>query len=138
MKNLLSKLHHVRWTSEFHVLRFSRKLWILAPMPIFLMIIFWCFVYVLPILPIIIFAITIMENDPQPSLWVLLAGTFLQMLIGLPVTIIGFVYTVKWYIVAAGLMFGKTQMADRKEAFLREKLNLLPTTTIPQSPAHKA
>ncbi|PTQ75795.1 hypothetical protein [Celeribacter persicus] len=138
MKNLLSKLHHIRWKSELYILRFSRKLWLLAPMPIFLMIFFWVFVYALPILPLSIFTIVIMENDPQPALWVIFANATIQLLIGLPATIIGFVYSVKWYIVAASLMFGKTQIADRKEAFLREKLSLIPTTAIPQSPAHRA
>ena len=107
-------------------------------MPIFLMIIFWCFVYALPILPVSIFSILIVEQDPQPPSWLFLSVTLLQMLIALPATIIGFVYMTKWYMVAIGLMFGKTQVADKKEAFLREKLNLFAISPTPQSPSHRA
>ncbi|WP_460274132.1 hypothetical protein [Celeribacter sp. ULVN23_4] len=132
MKKLLSKLHRLRWHSELHVLRFSRKLWLLAPMPIFLMIFFWCFVYALPILPVAIFTILIVEHDPQPPSWLFLAATLLQMIIALPMTIIGFIYMIKWYVVAVSLMFGRTKFADRKEAFLRERLGLPTTSSTPQ------
>lgn len=101
-------------------------------MPIFLMNMFWCFIYALPILPVGIFTILIVEHDPQPPFWLVIAAMLLQMLIALPVMIIGFVYMIKWYVVAASLMFGKTKAVDRKEAFLRERLGLPVISSTPR------
>jgi hypothetical protein len=110
---------------ELGTLRFARWIWPMSVFPIFANLVAWWFLAVLPIMLIILSPMLagIDLFDPVNSdgpvavilrLFILLATSAY----GLVFTIVAAPWFFRWYFIAVGLMFGRTAMADRKEAEL--------------------
>jgi hypothetical protein len=107
-----------RYKSEFSALRIARRIGPLAIFPIFLTVGFWWFALNLPAIVIGTAAISMMRSDPQT--YKLFGGA-----IYLPLYLYAFAvlaaaapWFFRWHFIAVALMFGRTAMADRKEAEL--------------------
>ena len=115
----------MRHKSELSDLRAARWLWPLSVFPIFANMVAW---WLMAAMPIIVLLVSLMAAgidlfNPQTNDGP--AEVVLRPVVGLAVSAYGLVMTIlatpwffRWYFIAVGLMFGRTAMADRKEAEL--------------------
>ncbi len=122
LKSTWRRITLCRHRSELAALRLARSLGLLAIFPISLTVCFWWFALNLPTIMLGIPALMMMESDQG-----------IQKLIGgaiyLPLSIYAIVvltvaapWFFRWYFIAVALMFGRTGMADNKEAELLSAL----------------
>lgn len=118
LKDLWRRITLKRHLSELRALRLARAFGVFATFPIFLTIAFWWFALNLPVILIATPTIMLMNSDMQAQR--LVGGAML-----IPVSFYSIIVLVaaapwffRWYFIAAGLMFGRTTMADRKESEL--------------------
>lgn len=118
LRTIWRKITLRRHKGELAALRLSRRLGPLAGFPIFLSIFFWWFTLNLPAAVLGLVALSLMESSAQGK--ALIGGALY-----LPLSIYALIvlcaaapWFFRWYFIAVGLMFGRTAMADRKEAEL--------------------
>ena len=122
--DLWRKITLKRHKSELRALRFARRLGALAIFPISLTIAFWWFALIIPILVLVIPA-TEMINSGSLTVKVLGWAVFApSSVFALIVVVIAAPWFFRWYFIAFELMFGRTGMADRKEAELITAINV--------------
>lgn len=118
LRTIWRKITLRRHKGELAALRISRRLGPLAGFPIFLSVFFWWFTLNLPITVLGIVALSLMDSSEQGK--VLIGGALYVPLsiYTLIVLCAAAPWFFRWYFIAVGLMFGRTAMADRKEAEL--------------------
>ena len=114
-----------RHRSELRALSMARRLGPFAIFPIFLNLTYWWFAMILPALVFGTPGLVLVSSDvPGISLvggpLYLLAGSFyiLASIYALAAICIAAPWFFHWYLIAVGLMFGRTAMADKKETDL--------------------
>lgn len=118
LKDLWRKITLKRHTSELRALRLARFFWVFAGFPIFLTIGFWWFALNLPFILIATPTIMLMNSDMHAQRivgWAMFVPVSFYSII---VLVAAAPWFFRWYFIAVGLMFGRTTMADRKEAEL--------------------
>lgn len=111
-----------RHRSELRALGFARRVWPFSLFPIVLNLMFWWFVFCMVALAPLALGMGLIEIDFLLARILgigLLAAVGFSGLIILPTAspwIAAWFF--RWYFIAAGLMFGRTKMADKKEAEL--------------------
>jgi hypothetical protein len=116
--SIWQRVTRLRHRSELFALRIARRVPLLAIFPIFATCMFWWLAACL-IPAIVLLASMVLSGSGASVLSVL--GLTLQALIAIP-AFVAIIFAAPWffgwYLVACGLMFGRTRAADAKEAVL--------------------
>lgn len=112
------RINHRRHQSDLMALWLARRMSVLAIFPIFINLALWWFALALPCIVLGIPALTLMEHDV--AAFRLIGGALygLTSVYAVIILIAAAPWFFGWYFIAVGLMFGRSGMADQKEAGL--------------------